>query len=197
MSEENPFLDELIRVLDEPDNEAQLQLSPGQRGDQDNGAEVEVEHNPFLDALIEELDDAEPPDDVPGGQEARKDLARTILSSASARRKIVKPEHCQFCGSFNDVMNLRAHLENREDCFNLYCRLMHLKTIDALLSSLFTCLFCQTDDLQLASHLRSHNRCFESYCQKFCVTSIRYKLNVTYNWKCLNFSPILVRFPSK
>ena len=172
MAADNPML---VQEFDDHNNVAGR--PPGREGG--DGREEE-EDNPFLDALIQELDlpDHDPPNDVPGGdddetQEARNNLARAILSSASARKKIRKPDHCQFCNSFLDVMTLRAHLEEKEDCFNLYRRMLHLKTIDAILSSLFTCLYCQTTDAQLASHLKSHNQCFQRYCQKLNVTSIR------------------------
>ena len=143
--------------------------SPGQEGGPDPGEDLDDEDNPYLDALLEELDQH----DAHDTQGARNELARSILSSASARRKIRKAEHCKFCNSFNGPMDLRAHLEEREDCFILYSRLMHLKTADGLLSSLFTCLFCSTNDAQLASHLRSHNQCYQRYCEKLDVTSIR------------------------
>ena len=155
-----------------------------------------------LDALIEVLDELDPPDenhqptqrlhdgdetapeeeDASQGradrnqdtQDRRNNLARTIISSTSARRKMKKPEHCHFCPSFNDITNLGDHLAENELCFNLYSRMTHLKSIDAILSSLFTCIFCPTNDGQLASHLKSHNQCFQRYCQKFDVTTVRY-----------------------
>ena len=145
--------------------------APGQEGGPDPREDLVDEDNPYLEALLQELDQGQ--EDAHDTQEARNELAISILSSASARRKIRKADHCKFCNSFNGPMDLRAHLEEREDCFILYCRMMHYKTPDALLSSLFTCLFCSTNDAQLASHLKSHNQCYQRYCEKFDVKSIR------------------------
>ena len=170
MDEGNKYLDALIEVLDDLDPpEDNHQTTQGHPDGHD------TVFAPVLQGDEEEADDSQGrAESDQETQDQRNNLARSIISSTSARRKMKKPENCHFCASYNDVTNLGDHLAENESCFNLYSRMTHLKKLDAILSSLFTCIFCPTNDGQLASHLKSHNHCFQRYCEKFRVTTVRY-----------------------
>ena len=94
------------------------------------------------------------------------------LSSPHARRERVKQIPCIFCVENKDVFTLGHHLENSILCRNNYFSLFHVRSIDAVLSKTFVCLFCQDVGATLKPHLRSTQVCFEAYCEKFNVDTI-------------------------
>ena len=95
------------------------------------------------------------------------------LSSSSARRRIQKVAHCNYCNSDNDRASLGLHLQQNERCMTLYSRRLHVKTVDAVLCLLFECLYCEDRVPRLFNHLEHSEDCRLQYMRKFNVDSSR------------------------
>ena len=95
------------------------------------------------------------------------------ISSSSARRRIQKPTHCNFCNQDHDRGSLSLHLELNERCKILYFRKLHVKSVDAILCTQFECLFCPDRAPRLVKHLEGKEECKLKYLQKFNVISSR------------------------
>lgn len=95
------------------------------------------------------------------------------LSSSSAKRRRIKETICYFCRGEYDCFTFEAHLLSSIDCQTLYMRSMHLRSVDAVLVSLFSCLFCQTTVKQLSHHLKRNADCREQFQQRFKVGSLK------------------------
>ena len=105
----------------------------------------------------------------------RRVPSRTIsryLSSPHARRERVKQSPCMFCVENKDVLTLRDHLESSILCRTNYYSLLHVNSIDAVLSKTYVCIFCPDVGASLKTHLRTSNDCFQAYTEKFNVDSL-------------------------
>lgn len=140
--EENPLLNELLRVLEDEDS------------DDDNGAPPD------------------PVADMPESPHARAQLVRRYLSSSSAKRRAQKAEHCNFCHLHLNKAALEEHLNTSELCQILYLRRAHLKTVPAVMVQSFACLYCDNPFHKLQVHLRSSPECLRQYCARFSVDSV-------------------------
>ena len=153
--------------------------------------------NIMLDAMISVLSDMSQDDEdslatqegpAPGTVEAspptspgRSMLRLKYISSSSAKRKMIKSTNCCFCvQNYDNPVELRAHLEASESCQWKYFRRFHHKTIDAVLNTLFTCVFCVTKDRRLFYHLENYPDCKAKYLEKFDCASIRFVLKIIY-----------------
>ena len=173
----NPFLDALIRELDDsgdddPDQEGSgLELDPHVLDLDPDGGRGDV--------LVDQDDDQDggrgnPVNNiqVPESPHNRTRSVRRYVSSSSAKRRVVKNEHCNFCNGFFDRSTLEEHLNNNEACRVLYCRREHLKTVPAVMMRTFDCLYCDGPVRQLSGHLRSTPQCLHQYLQRFEVNSV-------------------------
>lgn len=96
------------------------------------------------------------------------------MTSSSAKRKMIKQSNCCFCrADCNNALSLEQHLQQNEACFIKYSRRHHLKTMDGLLSLLFSCLFCDAKVQRLSYHLQQKVRCQERYFERFDCNSIK------------------------
>ena len=103
----------------------------------------------------------------------RANMIHRYLSSSSAKRRRVKDTICYFCHGEYNSLTFEAHLLSSVDCQTLYMRSMHLRSVDAVMVSLFPCLYCQTPVTQLSNHLKSNASCREKFQQRFKVGSIK------------------------
>ena len=103
----------------------------------------------------------------------RSPIIGKYITSSSARRKVLKISHCNFCQQEHTRESLELHLQQSDRCKTLYLRKLHLKTIDAILCSLFECLFCPDRAPKLFNHLEANNQCKLQYLAKFNVLSSR------------------------
>ena len=146
------------------------------------------EENENLNALIELLSQSESDNDeenfvhvagVADGSQinsparAPNTQIHRYLSSSSAKRKRVKGNICHFCHGEYNCLTLEAHLLSSVDCQTLYMRSMHLRSVDAVLVSLFSCLYCQTPVTQLSHHLKRNAVCRGQFQQRFEVGSLK------------------------
>ena len=146
------------------------------------------EENPNLNALIELLSQSESDNDeesveqvdrgADGSQirspaRANNTQINRYLSSSSAKKRRVKETICYFCRGEYDCFTFEAHLLSSVDCQTLYMRSMHLRSVDAVLVSLFSCLFCQTPVAQLSHHLKRNEDCLKQFLQRFKVGSLK------------------------
>ena len=106
--------------------------------DEDSDGGGGTNENPLLDALIDALDEDQLSDEnrEPGevelgvvGEEAieqrrpqnqRADTVSRHLSSSSAKRRILKQSHCNFCREDCNIQTLEIHLRTNENCLTLY-----------------------------------------------------------------------------
>ena len=51
------------------------------------------------------------------------------LSSSSLKKRTHKSSHCHFCPRQRCRTSLEQHLRESEECFNLYCRLLKVRSI--------------------------------------------------------------------
>ena len=90
------------------------------------------------------------------------------LSSSSLKKRIKKSSNCRFCIRNKTRESLEQHLNDSEVCYNLYCRMLKVRSIDAVLLKLFPCLGCDKDgNFKLALHLSKSPSCFEKYKDRF------------------------------
>ena len=128
--EDNPYLEALIRELDNSrDDNVDLEEG-GLEPDRDPG-DLDVDHDRGHGdvAAREEDQDGNGNATVPESPRNRTQSVRRYVSSSSAKRRVVKNEHCNFCDGFFDRVTLEDHLQNNEACRVLYCRRDHLKTV--------------------------------------------------------------------
>lgn len=169
----NLFLDALIRELDDSgDDDANregqgLELDEGVLdGDPDRGqGEVQADQDGGRDNPVDNVQ-------VPESPSNRTRSVRRYVSSSSAKRRVVKNEHCNFCNGFFDRATLEEHLNNNEACRVLYCRREHLKTVPAVMVRTFDCLYCDGPVNQLGRHLRSTPLCLRQYLARFEVDTV-------------------------
>ena len=148
--DENPYLDELVRLL-----------------------EVEDDDTPPQDVLARDIDeDRAAVQGAPQSPHARAQLVRRYLSSSSAKRRSTKEEHCNFCHLHLDRTNLEDHLNSSESCSMLYLRARHLKTIPGVMITEFGCLYCDEPFNKLQVHLRSTPNCLRQYFARFSVDTV-------------------------
>ena len=172
---DNPYLDALIRELDDSGDDAVNIEGGGIEPDGDPG-DLDVDHDGG--AAQEEDQDGDGGGNlvvnvpVPESPHNRTRSVRRYVSSSSAKRRVVKNEHCNFCNGFFDRTTLEDHLNNNEACRILYCRRDHLKTVPAVMVRSFSCLFCDGPGNQLKAHLRMTPRCLHQYFARFEVDSI-------------------------
>ena len=158
---ENPFLDALLDLLDEDSqNNDEDESIPHQ-----SSQGFETQENARIIDDIENLEHQTAPNLVPVS------ILRH-LSSASAQRKAIKQDNCKFCNFFGNRWNMEEHLTNSEQCQVLYSRLMHLKTIDAILVSIFACLYCEQNFAQFSQHMKTSANCLQQYKLRFNVSNM-------------------------
>ena len=96
------------------------------------------------------------------------------LSSSSLKKRTQKPLHCKFCARHRSRTSLEQHLKESEECYNLYCRLLKVRSMNAILLKLFNCLGCdQTGKFKLATHLSKSPRCYKIYETRFESSNIK------------------------
>ena len=139
--------------------------------------------NPLLDALIDALDEDQPGEVELGvvgdgaieerlPQNHRADTVSRHLSSSSAKRRILKQSHCNFCREDCNKQTLENHLRTNENCLTLYLRKLHLKTLDAVLLKIYPCLYCDQPFRQLSHHLQTQPECFQQFKARFNVSTL-------------------------
>ena len=107
----------------------------------------------------------------------RSPIIGKYITSSSARRKILKLSHCNFCQQDHNRESLGLHLQQSDRCKTLYMRKLHVKTIDAVLCLIFECLYCQDRVPKLFNHLEANDQCKMQYLIKFNVNSSREAVN--------------------
>ena len=170
----NPLLDELIRVLDEEDDAdhvedqesgpAARRRRAGHLGDED----AENHLAPGSAEVHREVAVQGSPQSPRG----RPLLVRRYMSSSSAKRRITKDDHCNFCHLHLNKTNLEAHLSSSDSCKILYLRRAHLKTVPAVMVTSFGCLYCDRPFNKLQVHLRNTPDCRDQYFTRFSVDSV-------------------------
>ena len=96
------------------------------------------------------------------------------LSSSSLKKMTKKTSHCNFCPRHRCRTSLEQHLKESEECFNLYCRLLKVRSMNAVLLKLFNCLGCnKTGNFKLAPHLSKSPSCYKIYQSRFEASSIK------------------------
>ena len=96
------------------------------------------------------------------------------LSSSSLKKRTKKTSHCHFCPRQRCRTSLEQHLKESEECFNLYCRLLKVRSMNAVLLKLFSCLGCdKTGNFKLTPHLPKSLSCYKIYQSRFEATSIK------------------------
>ena len=148
--EENPRLNELVRLLEE-------ELD-------DDGVEDVADHRAPHGVEHEVV--------VPVSPRAGAQSVRRYLSSSSAKRRAQKLEHCNFCHLHLDKSNLEDHLNTSDSCQILYLRRAHLKTVPAVMVHAFGCLYCDEPFSKLQVHLRSSPNCARQYFARFGVETV-------------------------
>ena len=103
----------------------------------------------------------------------RSPLLSKYISSSSARRRIEKVTHCNYCGTDHDRRTLGLHLNQSERCLTLYSRRLHVKSVEAVLCIIFDCLFCEDRVHKLFLHLEAKEECRNQYLTKFDVDNSR------------------------
>ena len=109
---------------------------------------------------------------TPPIRQQRNRNLEAYISSSSARRRIVKGEHCNYCHRFVQKADLENHLIQSEPCGNLYFRKFKVRTMDGLMLKLYQCLFCPTKSKKLLTHLGSSPNCLDKYSRRFNVDSV-------------------------
>ena len=112
-----------------------------------------------------------------GSPAHRSPIIGKYITSSSARRKILKLSHCNFCQQDHNRESLGLHLQQSDRCKTLYMRKLHVKTIDAVLCLIFECLYCQDRAPKLFNHLEANDQCKMQYLIKFNVNSSREAVN--------------------
>ena len=154
------YLDALIAELEEPGH---------------------VEHDPGPQLHHQELGDEDnqsiPGDPAPVGAVVspvrQSPILAKYVSSSSARRRIQKVAHCNYCNAHHDRASLGLHLQQSERCLTLYSRRLHVKSHEAVLCLLFECLFCTDRVPKLFIHLEHSEDCRLQYMGKFNVDNSR------------------------
>ena len=92
----------------------------------------------------------------------------TQSTSPYAERVAQKIEDCKFCEKYVDERQLKRHLIEHKSCCALYMKLLKVKTIDNLLTKLFSCEFCCIRTrIDFKRHMRTNMNCFDSYKAKY------------------------------
>ena len=117
----------------------------------------------------------------------RSPVVGKYITSSSARRKVIKLNHCNFCQQEHNRESLGRHLEQSDRCKTLYMRKLHVRTIDAVLCSLFECLFCPDRAPKLINHLEAKIQCKTQYLIKFQVSSSKEAVDKVYKLKKTGF----------
>ena len=172
--EENPNLNELVRLLEERDGDEASQRSSQSL----DAGPIETTYEDEIVRVIE--DEAGDVDENRGAvpvspqspHAARAQLVRRYLSSSSAKRRLTKVEHCNFCHLDLNRANLEDHLNSSESCRMLYLRARHLKTVPAVMVTSFGCLYCDEPFNKLQVHLRSTPICLRQYFARFGVDTV-------------------------
>ena len=169
------YLDALIAELEDPEptqsngdsqdeGVSHLLLGPGTD---------EHDPGPQDDAVGEAVPSGPAPVEVVVSPVRQSPILAKYVTSSSARRRIQKVTHCNYCNSDNDRASLGLHLQQSARCMTLYSRRLHVKTVDAVLSTLYECLFCEDRVPKLFIHLERSEDCRLKYLQKFNVDSSR------------------------
>ena len=170
-------LNALIEELDKVDYETTEQHDPRRRDDEDDvrlGPGIQVPNQNEDPVENRENQDGDPPDiravmsPIP-----RSPLLAKYISSSSARRRVEKMTHCNYCNSEHDRASLGPHLHQSNRCLTLYMRRLHVKSVDAVLCLLFECLNCSDRSPKLYYHLESKEECRDWYLNKFGVQCSR------------------------
>ena len=170
------YLDALLLELEGVDSDDDIQ-DDGHHQDVPPGA-VERAEDTGAGPLPADGEGGEPP---PGPGQAggagspvhRSPIIGKYISSSSARRKVIKLSHCNFCQQEHTRESLGLHLQQSDRCKTLYMRKLHVKKIDAVLCSVFECLFCPDRAPKLYNHLEANDQCKNQYLTKFDVTNSR------------------------
>ena len=110
------------------------------------------------------------------------------LSSSSAKRRAMKQTHCHFCNFEGARLDLEQHLLEKESCFILYQRKLHVKNLEAILVILYKCLYCPYDKSSLVRHLESHEDCKQNYFHRFHVDTVKEVADIIGNLKRPSFN---------
>ena len=90
------------------------------------------------------------------------------FSTASAKRRKVKEEHCHFCNASVPGKDLVGHLEAKPRCHHLYVRALKVTSEKDLINKLFICEFCfEEKRSNFKDHVMKKRKCLESYLKKF------------------------------
>ena len=183
-------LDALLQELDEGGEDDVTQGG----ADAEGVIEADANVNPCLDALIHELEEGQDDDDESTSQLRAEDIVRSprnrlnntvskYISSSSARRRIIKQNHCKFCQEDLNRETFEAHLRARQNCLTLYLRKLHLTTLEAVILKIFPCFFCDMKFQQLRHHLQTQPECLQQFQERFNVTSLSAVMKKVMNLK--------------
>ena len=117
----------------------------------------------------------------------RSPVVGKYITSSSARRRVLKISHCNFCQQEHNRESLGRHLQQSDHCKTLYLRKLHVRSEDAILCSLFECLFCTDRAPKLFNHLEANNQCKMQYLVKFEVNSSKEAVEKVYKLKKTGF----------
>ena len=94
-------------------------------------------------------------------------------TSPIRKRPRLGTNHCKYCETVSSRETLEGHLNQSELCKRSYFEDLRVSEINAVLSLLFKCLFCNEGPARLLFHLNSSPRCLDLYRRKFGVESAR------------------------
>ena len=176
-SDYNPNLDLLLAAIDEMESQSE---TSGSRESQENNREL---NNNSSNVNNEDQADQENANNFGGDNidpadgnvvennnvspVQRPALIRQYISSSSAKRRMLKSNHCFYCQVDCTKQEMKNHLESEEMCKTLYCRKYRVKEIDSVLVTIYNCLFCDEEVRQLATHLKKAPPCLLKFLQLF------------------------------
>ena len=89
-------------------------------------------------------------------------------------KKKIKSAHCHYCNFIAfSAENLEEHLQSSSGCSRDYFKLYKTTSLDIILISIASCLFCSIKDkFSLKPHLKTQKRCLAKYMKKFNVSTL-------------------------
>ena len=93
---------------------------------------------------------------------------KTQRTSTIVQQMTQKVEDCKFCEKHVIEQEFKRHLLKHKNCCALYLKLLKVKTVDKLMTKLFSCEFCCVRTrINFKRHIRSNLNCFNSYKAKY------------------------------
>ena len=174
MAEVNPFLEAMLEILETDDSSEEsdcLSLNSDDIQNQDITIGSQGQGQVAVDVPDNSREDPVAPNVHLSPR--RSPTVLRYISSSSAKRRMRKQDHCHFCNLSVEKLELEEHLRRSESCKILYFRKLHCKDLNAVLSVLYDCLYCNMERMRLFYHLETNPDCKRQYQDRFSLNSSR------------------------